>query len=1039
MTIYKAKDGNRAANITSTFNWKTLLVWWTTYAVTLTVGHLIVDQAYGLTSYLFNGGFLLVALLDLNRRQPRLLQHGLFLLGVFALDWITKVTFSEVQSLVAAIASCTLILQAWLGFVLLQRFAAAACLPDTLRKALAFLLYAVLVPVLLSSFAQSLLVELWTNIPLSIEAVSEEFIWWFLRRFTSLVLVAPLLLFWLNDCRRLNWRKASQLSLRFVWGLLMALAIAAVIFMVANPAGRSLATYSYLLVPVMVFIAIHLRLSQSLLVMLLVSIVSFWADSVTAGNIGQAQHSMMALSVFMIINTLVVWLLGVLVRERDLSLAQEHKQRNMYEMLSRVNQLLVNNQLDEQQSFGKICQLIIDESDFQQVCVTRTDDSTLPESFATLCVNQAHDPLPSEQKIDARCELVQQVIQHNSSVYFAHCGLCPKYIQCRLKPISNGSTAAFPIKKGAQLVAILSVFSKQSEAFDPDIRRLFQEMADDLGFAIAMFESRAQLKQVAEVFQYSRESIIIANSQGTILNVNPAFTRITGYTRKEAIGNNPRMLQSGRQDRDFYRNLFHELQTKGSWSGEFWNKRKDGELYLQRGTISAVLDEHGDILHLIAIMEDVTEHLQAEEKIQHLANYDQLTGLPNRALLKDRFQQAVGRSRREGLSWALLFIDLDEFKQVNDALGHHCGDELLKQVGHRLRKHVRETDTFSRFGGDEFIILMQGQGTDASLLAERLIEDASRSYQLPGETLQIGASIGIATYPQDGETLEALIQAADTAMYQAKADGRGRYAFFAQAMQDSVQYRLTLRRDLERAIRDNELCLYYQPKVTYSNGLATRVGYEALVRWNKPGEGMVSPAEFIAATEASGQIADIDRWVIQNVIAQIATWQGQSSDNLLPVAINVSASLFSKPQFVDELEWCMSSFGVPSHLVELEITEHVTMLDMKYTLRTLKALKALGVGLAIDDFGTGYSSLAYLRQFPIDTLKIDLSFVRDVHVEEKNQGIVKAIITMAHSLGMKTIAEGVESVEELTFLMDHHCDNYQGFYFGRPEPEERLE
>jgi len=404
-------------------------------------------------------------------------------------------------------------------------------------------------------------------------------------------------------------------------------------------------------------------------------------------------------------------------------------------------------------------------------------------------------------------------------------------------------------------------------------------------------------------------------------------------------------------------------------------------------------------------------------------------------LLEERFAEAFAHARQTRSVWSLLFIDLDDFKQVNDALGHHYGDELLKAVCDRLVSHVSDKDTLCRFGGDEFILLTPRESKEAGRLAQQLIEDVSRVFDIEGEQLHIGASIGVAVLFWDGNSLGELIQAADTALYHAKSGGRGRVSFFAKSMQDQAQFRLALKPALQKAIAEDELFLLFQPKVERcADGQFRTMGYEALVRWNNPDTGMASPGEFIPAAEDSGQIVEVDRWVIKTAVGQLAQWLKEERQPVLPVAINVSAALFSRPGFVDDLQAIVERSGVPPRLVELEITEHAATVDMNNTLKTLRALRLKGFRLAIDDFGTGYSSLSYLREFPINHLKIDLSFVRDVHLDLKKQGLVKAIIAMAHSLDLSTIAEGVEVKEELQFLVENGCDVFQGYYFSRPIP-----
>lgn len=1015
-------------------SWGAITAWLVAYGLVIAVQHFTIDRFYGLTVYLLNGGVLLVALLDLARRKVGMVSLVFFIGLAFGTDWVFKSAVAGLESLPALFLALTLVLQAWLGLWLLQRAGLTNELPDTQKKVLAFVWWGAFLPTLASSLMM-LMISFSLSLHFDPTSFGEEFLWWFVSRFTSLILVAPVILLGLNHYSTRGQSDHPFFGNEFWWLAIGAVLFAGIVFLVANPPGLALATYSYLLIPLMLVIAVRLPLFQSLLILFLVGIVSFWADAETSVTPEQARRSLMALSTFLVINSGIVWFVGALLNDLHRSFANEKQHRRLYEMLSRINQTIVKNNLDQELLFARVCKIILEESDFQQVCVVPNPESGRPNSVAPTCFRSPGEQRVSASVVNEQCELIRVVLAERRLAAFSSCQTCPRFNDCALKPIENGSMAAFPIRQDAEITAILAIFASTTGVFGEAHLRLFQEMADDIGFATDMYVQRQHLKQIAEVFHYSGESIIIADTKGTILNVNPSFTRITGYSFEEAVGNNPRVLQSGRQEKPFYEHLFEQLHAHGYWSGEFWNKRKNGELYLQRGTISTVRDEQGQPKHYIAIMEDASAQIEAEEKIQALVNFDQLTGLPNRTLLSDRFNQAVGHSRRTGCDWSLMFIDLDDFKQVNDALGHQLGDQLLKEVAQRFKVHIREIDTLCRFGGDEFILLMQGGANEAAELAKRLIDEVSHSYELQGDLLHVGASIGISSIFQDGETLDGLIQAADTAMYQAKSEGRGCFRFFAKTMQSEVQHLLALKQALKKALTENELCLFYQPKVVCArNGEVRKVGYEALVRWNHPDTGMISPGEFIPAAEQSGQIADIDRWVIERAICQLATWLQQRPQDVLPVAINVSASLFSKPGFVDELKALIESSGVPAELIELEITEHAATIDIDRTLRTLKALKAIGVYLSIDDFGTGYSSLSYLWQFPIDYLKIDLSFVRDVHLHPKRQGLVKAIITMAHSLGMTTIAEGVEVREEVDFLLENGCDAFQGYYFGKPVP-----
>ncbi|QTP55624.1 EAL domain-containing protein [Billgrantia sulfidoxydans] len=1005
--------------------------WLLAYAALSVAAHLLRNPYHGFSLMLPQGGILLAALLVLpsTHRRERLRLVG----AVLLVDSGLRIGLQDMPPLAALWVSAPLVAQAWLGALLLRHIAPDGCSPDTQRGILQFLLWGCLLPAALSSSLTTLGL---------LEAPGHflaEWLWWFIQRLNGLLLFAPLLVLVFRPAfgaateareRPPHWESVA------LWALTCL--ASALIFSVSNPAGRTLATYSFLLTPLLVIVAIRLPLTTSLFVVLSASLVASVADALGAGDTpASAQRSLIAVSVFLLINQMVVWLLGALIDERHRVLRRVQKMRDMYEMLSNANQALINLKLTPPQLYQRMCEIIVAESDFYLACITplqaaRPGSADRPSSV--ICARQGSGLLAAGEWCHPDEELVHQAQAKRRHVIRHDWRPGASAVPPGNEP---GTMAAFPIRPEDKPVqAVLTVFSLRRDGFDADMVRLFDELAGDIAFALTMQADRQRLKLASEVFEHSHGSIIIADARGHILDVNPSFTRITGHSRREVIGHNPRLLQSGRQDRAFYEALWNSLLTKGHWAGEFWNSRKNGEHYPQRGTITAVRGEDGQIEHFISVMEDVSVQVEAEQKILNLANYDALTGLPNRLMLESRFRHAVEQAGDAPLALTVLFIDLDEFKHVNDAMGHQQGDLLLQLVSARLVGELRDGDTLARFGGDEFVVLLAGRRQEARSLAKRLIRSVRQPYRLDEQPVHIGCSIGIAQAPRDGTNLDELIQAADTAMYQAKARGRGIYAFYSSDMQHQAQNRLTLRVELDGAIQRNELRAYYQPKLGIADdGI---IGFEALVRWQHPERGLVPPGNFIPVAESSGQIAAIDRWMLEAVIEQLAHWRRQGR-RILPVAVNVSASLFSRSDFVDELTRWLGESRVPGHDLELEITEHVAMFDLDYTLATLQALKRLGVALSIDDFGTGYSGLAYLRDFPIDTVKIDMSFIKRVHEDEKNQGIVRAIIALADTLGLHTIAEGVETEKELAFLKRQGCWGYQGHLFSPALAADEIE
>lgn len=549
-------------------------------------------------------------------------------------------------------------------------------------------------------------------------------------------------------------------------------------------------------------------------------------------------------------------------------------------------------------------------------------------------------------------------------------------------------------------------------------------------------EVAEQLQMMETVFRTSNEAILIADQDGRIKSVNPAFSQITGYTLEEVRGKNPSLLSSGRHDKPFYQNLWRELREQGAWSGEIWNRRKNGTVYPEWLSISVVRDNQGNVSEYVAVFSDITRHKNNEARIIRQAYYDELTGLPNRSLLSDRLDLAIVTADRDGQMIALLFVDLDRFKFVNDSLGHECGDDLLKQVARRLNDCVRETDTVARFGGDEFVILLHNvkSDADANHVAAKLIERLSEPFLLAGREVIIGASIGIAMHPGDADTAETLIRNADLAMYKAKQSGRNQAHFFTAAMQEHANQLMTLEQDLRHALEREQLEVYYQPIVQSRSGRV--MGVEALLRWHHPERGMVAPDHFIALAEETGLIGPIGEWVLDTACAQLQRWSdaGQS----LYLSVNISERQRDLGLEARGVEKILRRYRLDPGRLVLEITEGLLLQHSGETIGWLNGFKQLGIHLAIDDFGTGYSSLSYLKRFPVDTLKIDREFVRDLNTDRYADSLVSAIISMAASLELLLIAEGVETNAQRTTLVRQGCQFMQGYLFSRPLPAQEL-
>ena len=547
------------------------------------------------------------------------------------------------------------------------------------------------------------------------------------------------------------------------------------------------------------------------------------------------------------------------------------------------------------------------------------------------------------------------------------------------------------------------------------------------------------LRQSATVFASTRDGVMIVDLDVRIESVNPAFSDITGYSLDEVLGQNPSLLQSGRQDRSFYQSMWASLHEAGYWQGEVWNRRKNGEVYPEWLTISTVLDEHGQPARYVGVFSDITLIRQSEAKLEHLAHYDALTQLPNRLLLFSRLEHSLEVALRDGKKLALLMLDLDHFKDINDSLGHLAGDELLQQVAQRLSSCVRGMDTVCRLGGDEFTVVLDEitQPEDAAHVANHVIAALSEPWQLStGVEVRISASVGISLFPDHGKTAADLLQQADTSLYLAKSEGRGCFKYFSEDLTRAVRARIELESSLRHAIENNELRVFYQPQVDMASGRI--IGAEALVRWQDPVKGLIMPAQFIPLAEETGLITPLGNWVLKETCRQGQCWI-EAGLPPLTLAVNLSAHQFLHSNIQEVVAEVLAETGFPAQQLELELTESALMAREDDAIRILGQLRALGVRLAIDDFGTGYSSLAYLKRFPLDVLKVDKSFIDDIPYGQDDMAITSTIIVMAHTLRLKVLAEGVETVEQLDFLQQQGCNLYQGYLTSPPIPGEAFE
>lgn len=611
------------------------------------------------------------------------------------------------------------------------------------------------------------------------------------------------------------------------------------------------------------------------------------------------------------------------------------------------------------------------------------------------------------------------------------------------------------------LVAILSAAVAHS-IFIPPFRTFFATSSGDIAvvnfllssamigivvrklqdYARRVSSSVVDLRIAATAFE-THESLMITDANRVILRVNQAFTTDTGYTSEEVVGQTPRILKSGRHNADFYREMWETVDRTGTWQGEIWDRRKNGDIYPKWLSISAVKNADGSVTHYIGSHIDISDRKSAEKEIHLLAFYDPLTQLPNRRLFMDRFHHALASSARNGGAGALLFIDLDNFKSLNDSLGHDIGDLMLQQVGQRLTSCVRGGDTVSRLGGDEFVVMLENlsehlfeAAARTEFVCEKMLTLLCQSYQLETHEYHGGASIGATLFKGNSLAPDELLKQADIAMYQAKQAGRNTVRFFDQQMQADLTSRFSLEGELHKALENHEFLLHYQIQV---DSLHRALGAEVLIRWIRPSHEMISPVQFIPLAEETGLILPIGHWVLDTACAQLKVWEAAALTRDLVLSVNISAKQFHHAGFVAQVHDVVQRHAINPMRLKLELTESMLLENIEDTINKMHQIKALGVSFSMDDFGTGYSSLQYLKRLPLDQIKIDQSFVRDITSDPNDAAIVQTIIAMAETLGLNVVAEGVETEVQREFLELRGCTHFQGYLFGKPVPLAQFE
>ncbi|MDH5638946.1 MAG: EAL domain-containing protein, partial [Nitrospinota bacterium] len=601
---------------------------------------------------------------------------------------------------------------------------------------------------------------------------------------------------------------------------------------------------------------------------------------------------------------------------------------------------------------------------------------------------------------------------------------------------------AFPVLEGKRTAAVLEFFARGMDEPDETMMEAINGLAIQLGRVTERKKINEKLQLAQKIIDSAKEGIVITDDEAIIQSVNRAFTDMTGYEPHEVIGLNPRILKSGKHDREFYEDMWNELLAKGSWEGEIWNRRKDGQAFPELLSITAIKDDHGATVKYAAIFNDITEYVSSQKEIEYQAYHDALTGLPNRLLLLDRLKQAMARAQRDGGTLALIFLDLDNFKHVNDSLGHITGDMMLKGTAVRLVGCLREGDTVSRFGGDEFCALVEDIESEFEVaeICHRILEELSTPYLFENTELVCTASLGIAYFPSDGKSSEDLLKKADMAMYHAKDMGKGNFQFFKSSMNEQYAKRLETENSLRRAIVEKGMVAHYQPKVSLKSGEIA--GMEALVRWRQEDGAVVASFDFIKIAEEIGLVYELDRWMMKSAMDFTAMLNQKAIAANLPlknIAVNLSAKDLERPEISQVIMQTAEEAGVNPANVELEITESAIIKNLDKVESILENLRMNGFNIALDDFGVGYSSMNYIRRLPINIVKIDRSFVMDLESDQDSRLVAKAIITLAHDLGMKVVAEGVETKFQLDFLRQTHCDEMQGYLFSKAVPSDEIE
>lgn len=742
----------------------------------------------------------------------------------------------------------------------------------------------------------------------------------------------------------------------------------------------------------------------------------------------------------------VEWLLAEGRDVTQLFEVEYSKQRlgSFFATLSHTNSAIVRAE-NEAELLPKICQIIVDQSEIsgawigfvhgnkttlEPVAVAHVDTAYLDEIEIGLGAGSVQRYGPA-----ARAIREKRTVVYNDFVE-EYAGWADESILTLAKEHGIAAAAALPLYRKGKLQGCLTLYGAEKGVFSEDLVTLLEELAADISFALKSFADRDELQLSGKVFDSAHESIVVADSHYRIVSVNRAFLEFTGRTEEEVLGKTLDVLRPEQHEPGYYRRMWEVVENSGYWQGEVLMRSRSGEPVPTIFSVSAVTSDDGRIVNYVCVATDISEHREAEERVRYLAYNDPLTGLPNRMLLYDRGDQALKAAEKQSQEVAVIFLDLDRFKHINESLGHFLGDKLLTMVAHRLRQALDERDTLGRLGGDEFLLMLgDADANRAAHVAQALLEEFERPFQVDGQSLTITASAGIAMFPRDGESFEELHQHADVAMYKAKELGRNRYHFFTSELNSEATERLVLENSLRDALELRQISAHYQPQIDLATGQVC--GVEALLRWQHPKLGMISPAQFIPIAEEAGLINRIGEWVVVEACREAMRWQRKGLPAVV-MAVNVSAKQFVGGDIVQVVERALEETGLAADLLEIEITESVFAHDLDTTLEAMKKLSDMGVHVAVDDFGTGYSSLSYLKRFPVNKLKIDRSFVNDIETDEDDRELAAGIINLGHSLEMTVIAEGIETDGQMKLLQAMNCDIGQGYLFSKPLPADEL-